>query len=67
MTTNFVTDLNPVEEPTMSVDRFAQVVGISRGSAFNAVKNGEVPSLRFGRRIRIPTAAVKRMLDGDPA
>lgn len=51
--------------PTISVDEFAAVVGISRGSAFNAVKNGEVPALRFGKRIRIPTAAVARMLEID--
>ena len=36
-----------------------------RSSAFAAVHNGEVPSIRFGKRIRIPTAAVRRMLELD--
>lgn len=55
--------LNPETRPTLSVDEFAIVAGISRSTAFAAVKAGQVPSLRFGKRIRIPTAAVLRMLE----
>ena len=54
--------LDPTTHPTLSVDEFAIVAGISRSTAFSAVHNGEVPSIRFGKRIRIPTAAVRRML-----
>ena len=57
--------LDPTRKPTISVDEFAAVAGISRSSAFAAVRNGEVPSIRFGKRIRIPTAAVRRMLELD--
>ena len=57
-----MSSLDPADKPTLSVDEFAVVAGISRSSAFAAVHNGEVPSLRFGKRIRIPTAAVRRML-----
>jgi excisionase family DNA binding protein len=57
--------LDPLEKPTLSVDEFAAVSGISRSTAFAAVHSGEVPSLRFGKRIRIPTAAVRRMLELD--
>ena len=59
--------LDPATKPTISVDEFASVAGISRSSAFAAVHSGEVPSLRFGKRIRIPTAAVRRMLELDGA
>lgn len=55
-------DLNPSTSPTMSVDDFALVAGIARSTAFSAVHNNEIPSCRFGRRIRIPTAAVRRIL-----
>lgn len=60
--------LDPITRPTLSVDEFATVAGISRSSAFAAVHAGNVPSIRFGKRIRIPTAAVRRMLelDGGP-
>jgi excisionase family DNA binding protein len=61
-------DLDPAAKPTLSVDEFAAVAGISRSNAFAAVHRGDVPSMRFGKRIRIPTAAVRRMfeLDGSP-
>ena len=61
--------LDPESKPTLSVDEFAVVAGISRSTAFAAVHSGQVPSMRFGKRIRIPTAAVRRLLeldDGDP-
>ena len=57
--------LDPAMKPTISVDEFAVAAGISRSSAFAAVHSGEVPSIRLGRRIRIPTAAVRRMFELD--
>jgi len=60
-----VIDLDPVTKPTLSVDEFAAVAGISRSTAFAAVHSGAVPSMRFGKRIRISTAAVRRMLELD--
>ena len=58
----------PATEPTMPVDSVARAIGISRAAAYEGVKNGEIPSIRIGRRIVVPTAAVRRMLllDGGP-
>jgi excisionase family DNA binding protein len=52
----------------MQVDELPKVLGISRASVYEAVKNGDIPSIHIGRRIVIPTAAVRRMLllDGGP-
>lgn len=47
---------------TMSVDEAAEVLGLSRTSAYQAVKAGEIPSLKFGSRIRIPTARLAVLL-----
>jgi excisionase family DNA binding protein len=59
--------LDPTSRPTLSVEEFAVVAGISRSTAYDAVRAGQVPSLRFGKRIRIPTAAVLRLLEvGEP-
>lgn len=60
MSTALVPD--PSVEPTMQVDQAAAALGISRGAAYNAVQTGEIPSIRIGRRIVVPTAAVRRML-----
>lgn len=55
-------DLDPETRPTLSIDETAIVLGISRGCVYEAVHTGDVPVLRFGRRMRVPTAALRRML-----
>jgi hypothetical protein len=45
-----------------SVDEFAKIFGISRNPAYEAVKRGDVPSIRFNGRIRVPTAPLKAKL-----
>jgi excisionase family DNA binding protein len=52
----------------MQVERVSRALHISRAAAYEAVKNGEIPSIRIGRRIVVPTAAVRRilLLDGGP-
>lgn len=59
----------PTERPTVTVDEAAQILGISRSSAFSAVRRGDIPSLQIGRRLVVPTAALRRMLqlDADPS
>ena len=56
---------DPTNEPTISVERAGQLLGISRGSAYEAVRRGEVPSIRIGRRVVVPTAALLRLLSLD--
>lgn len=53
---------DPQKEPTISVERAAKVMGIARGSAYQGVKNGEIPSIRVGRRLLVPTAALLELL-----
>lgn len=50
--------------PTMSVPDFAKIFGISRDSAYRLAVRDElgVRVLRLGRRMRIPTADVRRLL-----
>lgn len=58
---------DPSTHPTMKVEHAAAVLGISRNAAYEAVKRGELPSIRLGRSIRIPTLAITRMLELDVA
>lgn len=53
---------NPVEEPTISVERAAAILGIGRDTAYLCVRSAEIPSIRLRGRIRIPTAALAGML-----
>ena len=43
--------VNPV---TVSVEEARRIVGCGRSTAYELVKTGQWPVLRFGRRIRIP-------------
>ena len=46
----------------LTVEQAAAVLCISRGLAFAAVRAGDIPHVRFGRRILIPRDALRDML-----
>lgn len=48
---------------TVTVEEAAALLGISRGSAYTAVANGELPVLRVGRRLLVPRLALERLLE----
>jgi excisionase family DNA binding protein len=45
-----------------TINEAARMLGISRGSAYEAAKRGEIPTIRIGRRLLVPLAALERML-----
>lgn len=47
---------------TVSVDTAAKIIGIGRQTAYEGVRSVTIPSIRFGRKIRVPKAALNRML-----
>jgi excisionase family DNA binding protein len=56
----------PVEKRLVfTVEEAAQLLGISRSFAYEAVQRGEIPSMRIGRRILVPKAALQRFLNAD--
>lgn len=55
----------PEERPTLSVEEAAKALGISRASGYAAANNGTIPTLRIGKRLVVPTAALRRMLGFD--
>lgn len=46
---------DPKERPTLSVDAVATILGIDRKTVYAAINSGELPCLRIGRRILVPT------------
>ncbi len=55
------------ERLTLTVEEAATLLGISRAFAYEAVGRGEVPSIRIGRRILVPKAALQRLVGAEPA
>lgn len=49
---------------TLSIPEVAEMLGISRNSAYQGVMTGEIPSIRVGKRILVPIKALERMLEG---
>jgi excisionase family DNA binding protein len=47
---------------TYTVVEAAKLLGLSRMAAYAAVSTKEIPSLRIGRRVLVPRAALERML-----
>jgi excisionase family DNA binding protein len=50
---------------TATVEEAGQVLGISRGLAYEGVRRGEIPSVRVGHRILVPIPALLAAL-GSP-
>lgn len=55
--------VQPAERQTLTVEEAARVLGISRSSAYEAVRRGELPIVRIGRRYVVPRVALERLLD----
>jgi excisionase family DNA binding protein len=49
--------------PTITVERAAVLLGVSRSAAYRAAKSGQLKTLRIGRKLLVPTAALLRMLE----
>lgn len=56
---------DPADEPTLTVERVAAIMSIARQSAYDAIGRGEIPAIRLGKRLLVPTAALRRLLDID--
>jgi hypothetical protein len=54
------------ERPTLELwPEVGQMLRLGRASTYRAAATGEIPTIRFGRRIVVPTAALRRMLSLD--
>ena len=47
---------------TATIVEVAKVLGVGRNQAYEAVRRGEIPSIRIGKRLLVPLAALERML-----
>jgi excisionase family DNA binding protein len=55
-----------MSEPlTLTVDEAAKLLGVSRGTAYEAARRGQLPTIRLGRRLLVPRARLLELL-GEP-
>ncbi|MEO1061342.1 MAG: helix-turn-helix domain-containing protein [Actinomycetota bacterium] len=53
----------PPTTRTYSVQEVAELLGISRTTAYECVRSGEIPCLRFRRRIVVPHDVIQELLE----
>jgi excisionase family DNA binding protein len=52
-----------VNEPlTLSVEQAAKLLGVSRGLAYQAAREGQLPTIKLGRRLLVPRARLLELL-----
>ena len=56
-------NLHNPDRLTMSVEEAGKLLGIGRSSAYGAIRRGELPFLKIGRRILVPRSALTRKIE----
>ena len=57
---------DPLERPWLTVAEAGWLAGgLGRSASYDAARRGELPTIRFGRRIVVPTARLRQMLGLD--
>ena len=56
---------NQLEGRVKTLSEVAALLRISRGSAYEAAKRKQIPTIRIGRRLLVPSDVLERMLSGN--
>lgn len=57
----------PDEKPVLTVEEAGALLDLGRSAAYDAARRGDIPTIAIGRRLLVPTAAIRRMLHLDEA
>jgi excisionase family DNA binding protein len=57
--------IRAVERRTYTVEEAGRLLGLSRNTAYARATDGTLPTIRFGRRLLVPKAALDRLLGGE--
>jgi len=55
------------ERLTYDIVEAGRLLGLGRNASYDAAKNKEIPTIKIGRRLLVPKAALDRMLNGEAA
>jgi excisionase family DNA binding protein len=53
---------DPEACPTLTIPQAGELFGLGRAASYEAARRGELPTIRLGRRILVPTAKLRAML-----
>ena len=55
--------MEKTEIETLKIEEAARILGIGRQKAYELARSGELPVLRFGKRMVVPKIALQRLLE----
>jgi excisionase family DNA binding protein len=55
----------PEDSATISVEQAAKILKIGRNQAYEAARNGQIPTIKIGKRVLVLNAPLQRMLAGE--
>jgi excisionase family DNA binding protein len=55
------------ERKTYNIEEAGRLLGVGRNQAYDAAKTGQIPTIKIGKRLLVPKAALDRMLAGEAA
>ena len=53
------------DRKTLTIPEAGRALGISRNAAYEAARRSEIPTIRIGKLLLVPTASLQRMLGID--
>ena len=59
--------MSTTESLTYKIEEAGRLLGIGRNGAYEAAHRGEIPTIKIGRRLLVPKAALEAMLAGKGA
>ena len=62
METELIEAISTTTKRTYTVPETAKLLGIGRTAAYEAARTGQIPTIRIGKRLLVPVAALERLL-----
>ena len=62
-----IENTNEEDHLTWSIPYAGSKVSLGKNASYAAARRGEIPTIRFGKKLRVPKAKFLKMLAGEPA
>jgi len=56
--------MDAIIRQTLTIEETARALGIGRNQGYEAARRGDIPTIRIGKRLLVPRAALERLLEG---
>ena len=51
------------DRKTYKIEEAGRLLGVGRNQAYEAAKSGQIPTIKIGKRLLVPKAALDRLLE----